>query len=63
MLILVVLIQNPKKEGINQLFVEENLNFFGIKKTNNFLDKITWSLFCVIFILILIFNLLLKFRK
>ncbi|WP_185869461.1 preprotein translocase subunit SecG [Blattabacterium cuenoti] len=58
--ILVILIQNPKKESINQYFMEKNFRFFGIKRTNTFLENITWFLSIVIFFLIFIFNFLLK---
>ncbi|WP_185877757.1 preprotein translocase subunit SecG [Blattabacterium cuenoti] len=58
--ILIILIQNPKKEIVNQSFVEKNFKFFGIKKTNTILDNITWFLSIVIFFFVIIFNYLLK---
>ncbi|WP_185857167.1 preprotein translocase subunit SecG [Blattabacterium cuenoti] len=60
LLILVILIQNPKKESIHQSFMEKNFRFFGIKRTNTFLDNITWFLSIIIFFLTLFFNFLLK---
>ncbi|WP_185855379.1 preprotein translocase subunit SecG [Blattabacterium cuenoti] len=63
LLIFVILIQSPKKESINQSFMEKNFRFFGIKRTNTFLDNITWSLSIIILLLILIFNYLLKSRN
>ncbi|WP_185857807.1 preprotein translocase subunit SecG [Blattabacterium cuenoti] len=60
LLSLVILIQNPKKESIYQSFMEKNFRFFGIKRTNTFLENITWSLSIIIFFLILFFNFLLK---
>ncbi|WP_244273552.1 preprotein translocase subunit SecG [Blattabacterium cuenoti] len=57
---LVILIQSPKKESIHQSFMEKNFRFFGIKRTNTFLEKITWILSILIFFLILSFNFLLK---
>ncbi len=60
LLMLVILIQNPKKESIHQSFMEKNFRFFGIKRTNTFLENITWILSIIIFFLILFFNFLLK---
>ncbi|WP_408870348.1 preprotein translocase subunit SecG [Blattabacterium cuenoti] len=62
LLMLVILIQNPKKESIHQSFMERNFRFFGIKRTNTFLENITWILSIIIFFLILFFNFLLKSR-
>nr|WP_185863664.1 preprotein translocase subunit SecG [Blattabacterium cuenoti] len=62
LLMLVILIQNPKKESIHQSFMEKNFRFFGIKRTNTFLENITWILSIIIFFLILFFNFLLKSR-
>ncbi|WP_185868880.1 preprotein translocase subunit SecG [Blattabacterium cuenoti] len=59
-LILVILIQTPKKENINQSFMEKNSRFFGIKRTNTFLENLTWFLSVIIFFLILLFNFFLK---
>ncbi|WP_341656995.1 preprotein translocase subunit SecG [Blattabacterium cuenoti] len=62
LLMLVILIQNPKKESIHQSFMEKNFRFFGIKRTNTFLENVTWILSIIIFFLILFFNFLLKSR-
>ncbi|WP_341652353.1 preprotein translocase subunit SecG [Blattabacterium cuenoti] len=62
LLMLIILIQNPKKESIHQSFMEKNFRFFGIKRTNTFLENITWILSIIIFFLILFFNFLLKSR-
>ncbi|WP_341657503.1 preprotein translocase subunit SecG [Blattabacterium cuenoti] len=62
LLMLVILIQNPKKESIHQSFMERNFRFFGIKRTNTFLENVTWILSIIIFFLILFFNFLLKSR-
>ncbi|ACY40226.1 hypothetical protein BLBBGE_204 [Blattabacterium sp. (Blattella germanica) str. Bge] len=56
LLILIILIQSPKKESINQIFMEKNFRFFGIKRTNTFLENVTWFLSIVIFFLTLFFN-------
>ncbi|QIK16591.1 preprotein translocase subunit SecG [Blattabacterium sp. DPU] len=60
LLILMILVQNPKKESIHQSFMEKNFRFFGIKRTNTFLENITWILSIIIFFLILFFNFFLK---
>ncbi len=62
LLMLVILIQNPKKESIHQSFMEKNFRFFGVKRTNTFLENVTWILSIMIFFLILFFNFLLKSR-
>lgn len=43
MLILVVLIQNPKGGGLNQSFGISN-QIMGVKRTTDFLEKTTWGL-------------------
>ncbi len=60
LLILFILIQNPKKESINQTFMEKNFRFFGVKRTNTFLENVTWFLSIIIFLLTLFFNFFLK---
>ncbi|WP_341664907.1 preprotein translocase subunit SecG [Blattabacterium cuenoti] len=62
LLMFIILIQNPKKESIHQSFMEKNFRFFGIKRTNTFLENVTWILSIIIFFLILFFNFLLKSR-
>ncbi|WP_238784391.1 preprotein translocase subunit SecG [Blattabacterium cuenoti] len=57
---LIILIQNPKKESIHHTFMEKDFRFFGVKRTNTFLENITWFLSAVIFLLTLFFNLILK---
>ncbi|WP_185877232.1 preprotein translocase subunit SecG [Blattabacterium cuenoti] len=57
--IFIILIQSPKKESINQSFMEKNFRFFGVKRTNSFLNNFTWILSIIILLLILIFNYLL----
>ncbi|WP_185876679.1 preprotein translocase subunit SecG [Blattabacterium cuenoti] len=58
--ILIVLIQTPKKESINQNFIEKDFKFLGVKKTNIFIENITWFLSVTIFFLTLLFNYFLK---
>ncbi|WP_185881759.1 preprotein translocase subunit SecG [Blattabacterium cuenoti] len=59
-LIGIILIQNPKKGFISQSFMDKNFRLFGIRRTNIFLEKITWVLSIIILFLTLFFNLLLK---
>jgi len=60
--ILVILVQNPKKDSVSQSFLERNFKFFGIKRTNSFLERITWFLSIIIFFLTLFFNFFLKLK-
>lgn len=43
LLILVVLVQNPKGGGLNQSFGISN-QIMGVKRTTDFLEKTTWTL-------------------
>jgi preprotein translocase subunit SecG len=44
-LMLIVLIQNPKGGGINSQFTGSSANqLFGVKKTTDLLEQITWGL-------------------
>lgn len=52
LLILVVLIQNPKGGGIASNFSAGN-NIMGVKKTNDFIEKLTWGLAIGIIVLTL----------
>ena len=47
LLIFVVYIQNPKGGGLSSDFGSPG-QLGGVKKTNEFIDKLTWSLACVI---------------
>lgn len=49
LLILIVLAQNPKG-GINSQF-GGNSNVLGVKKTTDFLEKATWGLAIVVFVI------------
>ncbi|AWU43646.1 preprotein translocase subunit SecG [Blattabacterium sp. (Cryptocercus kyebangensis)] len=60
LLIVIILIQNPKKGIFYQSFMDKNFRLFGIKRTNTLLEKITWILSIFIFFLTLFFNFLLK---
>ncbi|MBA3647583.1 MAG: preprotein translocase subunit SecG [Chitinophagales bacterium] len=43
LLILVVLIQNPKGGGLSQTFGGISNQFLGVKRTTDFLEKATWG--------------------
>lgn len=53
LLILIVLVQNPKGGGLSSTFAGSN-QILGVKKTNDFLEKATWTLaiavgvFCIL---------------
>lgn len=50
LLALVVLIQNPKGGGLATGFSGAN-QFGGVQRTNDFLDKATWTLVIALFVL------------
>lgn len=52
LLILVVLIQNPKGGGIASNFSAGN-NIMGVRKTSDFIEKLTWGLAIGIIVLTL----------
>jgi len=47
LLLLVILVQNPKGGGLASTFGEGN-QFMGVKKTSDFLEKSTWTLALVL---------------
>ncbi|MDX5319556.1 MAG: preprotein translocase subunit SecG [Bacteroidota bacterium] len=55
LLILVVLIQNPKGGGIASNFSAGN-NIMGVKRTTDFIEKLTWGLAIGIIVLTLSSN-------
>ena len=55
LLMLVVLIQNPKGGGIDSTFGGQGANqMFGAAKSTDFIEKLTWGLAAVLFILCII---------
>jgi preprotein translocase subunit SecG len=55
LLMLVVLIQNPKGGGIDSTFGGQSANqMFGAAKSTDFIEKITWGLAATLFILCVI---------
>lgn len=60
LLILVVLVQNPKGGGLSSAFGGGSQQIFGgVKKTTDFLDRSTWTLSIVLLALVLASNLFL----
>lgn len=58
LLVLVILVQNPKGGGLSSTFGGGNAQMLGgVKKTNDFLDKATWTLAIVLVSLVLIINI------
>mgnify|MGYP001393900701 FL=1 len=55
LLLLVILVQNPKGGGLSSTFGDGN-QFMGVKKTSDFLEKSTWGLALALVALTLISN-------
>ncbi len=61
MLVLVIMVQNPKGGGLSSSFGGGgNQVVGGVKKTGDFLDKSTWTLAALLIVLILLSNVALK---
>lgn len=58
LLVLIVMVQNPKGGGLNSSFGSSGSGnqLFGVQRTNNFLDKSTWALSIAMMALILLSN-------
>tara|TARA_B100000579_G_scaffold437951_1_gene470276 strand:- start:3107 stop:3457 length:351 start_codon:yes stop_codon:yes gene_type:complete len=57
-LILVVLVQNSKGGGLSSQFGGNSSNqFMGVQKTNDLLEKATWTLAIIIVVLTMLSNL------
>lgn len=59
MLVLVVLSQNPKGGGLSSSFGGGGSQMFGVQRTNDFLDKATWTLAALIAVVIILANVML----
>ena len=58
LLILIVLVQNSKGGGLSSQFGGNSSNqFMGVQKTNDFLEKATWTLAIIIVALTMLSNL------
>lgn len=51
LLILVILIQNPKGGGLGQTFGGMSNQFLGVQRTTDFLEKSTWTLIIAVGVL------------
>jgi preprotein translocase subunit SecG len=54
LLVIVVMAQNPKGGGLSSTFGGTSSAQFGVQRTNDFMEKSTWTLGAVIIVLILI---------
>ncbi len=54
LLVIVVMAQNPKGGGLSSTFGGNSSAQFGVQRTNDFMEKATWSLGGVIIVLILL---------
>jgi len=54
LLVIVVMAQNPKGGGLSSTFGGASSAQFGVQRTNDFMEKATWTLGAVIIVLILI---------
>ncbi|PJB13015.1 MAG: preprotein translocase subunit SecG [Flavobacteriales bacterium CG_4_9_14_3_um_filter_40_17] len=57
LLVLVIMVQNPKGGGLSSSFGGGSQSIGGVQKTNDFLDKSTWTLATVLVALILVSGL------
>lgn len=60
LLILIIMVQNPKGGGLSSAFGSGPQVAGGVKDTGNFLDRGTWTLIAVLLCLILFSNALIK---
>ncbi|MDT0691434.1 preprotein translocase subunit SecG [Salegentibacter sp. F188] len=56
LLVVVIMVQNPKGGGLSSSFGGGGQQVGGVKKTNDFLDKSTWTLATLLLVLILLSN-------
>lgn len=54
LLVIIVMAQNPKGGGLSSTFGGASSAQFGVQRTNDFMEKATWTLGAVIIILILL---------
>ena len=60
LLVLVIMVQNPKGGGLASTFGGDSQQIGGVQKTTDFLDKSTWILASLLFLLILFSNITLN---
>lgn len=54
LLVIIVMAQNPKGGGLSGTFGGTSSAQFGVQRTNDFMEKATWSLGAIIVVLILL---------
>ena len=54
LLMVVIMAQNPKGGGLSGTFGASNPAAFGVQRTNQFMDKATWTLATTILVLIVL---------
>tara|TARA_B100001057_G_scaffold54262_1_gene48170 strand:- start:345 stop:683 length:339 start_codon:yes stop_codon:yes gene_type:complete len=57
LLVLVIMVQNPKGGGLSSSFGGDTQQIGGVKKTTDFLDNSTWVLASLLLVLILLSNI------
>ena len=57
LLVLVVMVQNPKGGGLSSSFGGSTQQMGGVQKTSDFLDKSTWILATFLLVLVILSNL------
>ncbi len=57
LLVLVILVQNPKGGGVNSA-LSNSTQMMGVRKTADFLEKSTWALISIIVVLSLLISIL-----
>ena len=60
LLVLVIMVQNPKGGGLASTFGGDSQQIGGVKKPTDFLDRSTWILASLLFLLILFSNITLN---
>ncbi len=60
LLVLVIMVQNPKGGGLASTFGGDSQQIGGVKKTTDFLDRSTWILASLLLLLILFSNITLN---
>ena len=60
LLVLIIMVQNPKGGGLASTFGGDSQQIGGVKKTTDFLDRSTWILASLLFLLILFSNITLN---
>ena len=54
LLVIVIMAQNPKGGGLSSTFGGASSAQFGVQRTNDFMEKATWTLGTIIIVLILV---------